>query len=88
MMKKAALKAVLSSLLILLFIFLAFTGALLFFGKTGVVWGISRGALRSCHFAAAITICVLIIIHLILNRRQYFSELRALIKKRIPPHEK
>ena len=80
-MKKPALKAILSSLLILLFLFLAFTGALLFFGKTGLVWGIPRSTLRSIHFVAAITTCVLIIVHLVINRRQYFSELRALVKR-------
>jgi len=81
MMKKRSFKAVLSTLLIVLFLLLAFTGALLYFGKTGVVWGFSRHILREAHFWVAISMCVLIPVHLILNFRLFKSELKALSGK-------
>ena len=76
-MKKLT-KAILSSLLILVYLLLAFTGALLYFGKTGVVLGIPRYILRETHFWVAIAMCVLIPVHLFLNLRVYLAELRAL----------
>ena len=75
-MKKLRLKAVLSTLLILIFLTLAFTGALLYFGKTGVVLGFSRQMLREAHFWIAVSMCALIPIHLILNLGIYRKELR------------
>ena len=77
-MKKLSIKAVLSTLLILVFLCLAFTGALLYFGKTGVVLGISRYMLREIHFWVAVTMCALIPVHLILNLRIFRAELRSL----------
>ena len=81
-MKKAHLKAIVSTLLILSFLFLAFSGALLHFGKTGVVLGMPRGALRTTHFYVAVFACVLIIIHLTLNCGVYLKELRSLWKRK------
>ena len=77
-MKRLSLKAILSSLLLLLFLFLAFSGALLHFGKTGLIWGFARHSLRDAHALAAVLICVLIAAHVFLNRRLYLRELRAL----------
>jgi len=81
-MKKVSIKAVLSTLLILIFLFLAFTGALLYFGKTGVVWGFSRHLLREIHFWAAVSMCALVPVHLILNLGLYLSELKMFGKKK------
>ena len=78
MKKQPLIKAILSTLLILIFLFMVFTGALLYFGKTGVVLGISRYVLREAHFWVAVSMCVLIPVHLIVNMRLYRSELRAL----------
>ena len=80
-MKKLRLKAILSSLLILVFLFLAFSGALLYFNKTGMVLGMPRGSLRDAHTVAAACTCVLIIAHVILNRRVYRRELESLAKR-------
>jgi len=80
-MKIQRLKAIISTLLILCFLTLALTGALLYFGKTGVIWGISRNALRVFHFYVAIAICMLASIHLITNFRLFKSELRAFRRK-------
>ena len=75
-------RAILSSMLILLFLFLALSGALMYFFKTGMILGIARYALREAHFVVAVAMCVLILIHFILNLRVYFSELRALLKRK------
>jgi len=80
-MKKLSAKAIVSSLMLLLFLFLAISGAILYFGKTGVIMGLSRSALRNAHTCAAILMCILVLIHLILNRRLYFSELKSIFKR-------
>ena len=79
--KKPSIKAIISSLLILIFLFLVFTGALMYFGKTGVVWGVSRYNLRAVHFWVAVSMCILIPVHFIVNFRLYRSELKALSKR-------
>ena len=76
-MKLTVLRAVISTLLLLAFILLVFSGALLYFAKTGVVWGVPRYVLRSLHICAAAAMCVCAPVHLIINRRQYLAELRA-----------
>ena len=81
LMKKISLKALLSTLLMVVLLILIFTGALLYFGKTGVIWGISRGVLRKFHFFTAVSMCVLVTVHLSLNCRLFLSELRALRKR-------
>jgi len=81
-MKRPHVKAVISSLLLLVFLFLATSGAMLYFGKTGVVLGFARSSLRNAHTWAAASMCVLVLVHLILNRRIYFGELKSLIKRR------
>ncbi|MCL2125759.1 MAG: DUF4405 domain-containing protein [Oscillospiraceae bacterium] len=81
MKRIAAVRAVLSTLLIIIVLFLAFTGALLYFGKTGLVWGISRYTLRGIHFAAAILMCLIVVIHFVVNRKIYVAGIRALTKR-------
>jgi len=76
-MKFSAVKAILSTLLLIAFLILVFSGALLYFGKTGVVWGISRYMLRGVHFCAAVLICICAPVHLFLNRKAYKAELRS-----------
>ena len=80
-MKRLRVKAVISSLLVLIFLFLATSGAMLYFGKTGVVMGFARSSLRNAHTCAAAFMCVLVIVHLVLNCRLYFSELKALVRR-------
>lgn len=80
-MKLSAVKAVLSTLLIPVFLTLVLSGALLYFGKTGVIWGIPRYMIRNGHTAAAALMCIIIPIHFVINRRIYRAELRALGKK-------
>jgi len=76
--KQLPVRAIISSLLLLLFLFLAFSGALLHVGKTGLVLGIARHALRDAHAIAALLTCVLIPIHVFFNRRLYLKALRTL----------
>ncbi|MCL2747248.1 MAG: DUF4405 domain-containing protein [Oscillospiraceae bacterium] len=75
-------KAVLSILLLLGFLFMALTGALLYFGKTGMLWGIPRGAWRQAHAVAALALCALVVAHLVLNRRILWRELCALFGRK------
>ena len=80
-MKLSAVKAVLSTLLIPVFLVLVLSGALLYFGKTGVVWGMPRYMIRNAHTVAAVLMCVIVPTHFILNHRIYRAELRALQAK-------
>jgi len=80
-MKRLHVKAIISSLLLLSFLFLAISGAMLHFGKTGVVMGFARGSLRNAHTWAAVFMCILVFVHLIMNIRLYISELKSLIGK-------
>jgi len=81
-MRQLSLKAIISSLLLLIFLFLAVSGSLLYFGKTGMLLGFSRYAWRAAHALAALLICVLISAHIFLNRRLYLKELSALGKRK------
>jgi len=81
-MKRLPVKAIISSLLLLAFLFLAISGAMLYFGKTGVVMGFARAALRNAHTWAAAFMCILVCVHLILNFRIYISELKSLARRR------
>ena len=80
-MKRLPVKAILSSLLLLTFLFLAASGAMLYFGKTGVVMGFARGTLLNAHAWAAVIMSVLVILHLFLNRGLYFSGLKSLFRR-------
>ena len=79
-MKRQSIKVILSTLLMLIVLFLAVTGTMLFFGKTGLVLGISRKVLREIHFYVAVSMCVLVAVHLVLNCKLYLAGLRALLK--------
>ena len=80
-MKHLAVKALLTSVLVLAFALMVLSGALLYFGKTGLVWGMPRYIIRSAHAATAVLLCIVVPTHLILNRRTYKAEIRALIRK-------
>ena len=87
-MKQLSIKAILSSLLLLTFLFLALSGALLYFGKTGVVLGFTRHTLRNAHAWAALLMCVLASVHLFLNLRLFGAELRSLSRRKPNDTEK
>ena len=75
---KPKLRAILSSLLALLLLFMAISGAALYFNKTGMVMGFPRASLRQAHFIMAAALCLLLALHLALNFKQYMAELRSL----------
>ncbi|MCL1975503.1 MAG: DUF4405 domain-containing protein [Firmicutes bacterium] len=77
-MKESSLKAIVSILLLALLVILALSGALLYFGKTGQVWGIARYALRNAHTVAALAAILVAALHLFLNRRFFLRGLSAL----------
>ena len=81
-MKLPAIKGIISSLLLLLIICLAITGTILYFGKTGMIWGIPRNVLRNAHTVMAVSMCILVVVHIVLNFRMYRAELRALVRKK------
>ena len=81
-MKKPRIKAILSTLLLLFFLILATTGAMLYFGKTGLVLGFARNTLRVVHALIALLMCLLIAAHLFLNRRAYLKEMKASVRNK------
>jgi len=81
-MKTHPVKAILSSLLAMLFLSIALSGILLYYGKTGLVMGIARNTLRETHFWSAVLMCLLVPIHFFLNRRLFYSEMTALFRRK------
>ena len=79
-MNRPSVKAVISSLLLLTFLFMAASGAMLYFGKTGIVLGFARGAIRNAHTLAAVVMGVLATLHLIMNCSLYMSEMKVLVR--------
>ena len=80
-MIRKRLKAVISSLLLLAFLYLAATGAMLYFGKTGLILGIPRRTLLDTHAWVALFMAVLVVVHLILNLQLYVAGLKSLAKR-------
>jgi len=80
-MKLPCLKAIISISLAIVFIVLVISGAVLHFGMTGVIWGVTRFTWRNIHLIAAVTMCGLVPLHLLVNRRILAAELRAFSKK-------
>jgi len=80
-MKKLKIKGIVSTLLLLTVLFLAVSGTMLYFGKTGMILGIARGDWRGVHAIVAIIMCALLVTHLFLNRKIYFNELKSLLKR-------
>ena len=80
-MKRPVFKAILSTLLFLLFAYLAFSGALLYFGKTGLMLGVSRNTWRETHARAAFSMGVIVLLHMVLNIRLYHGEWKTLFRR-------
>ena len=83
------IKAVLSSLLLIDFIVVIFTGMGLYFAPAGRIakinnWnflGFEKSQLENMHTLFGFIMLVLIIIHLSLNYKMFLSELKILFKK-------
>ena len=86
-MNKLSVKAIISTLLIIVFLLLALSGGMLHFATTGLVWGFTRHFLREFHFWIAVAMCALVIAHFILNSRLFGSEVRSIFRKKGPKSE-
>jgi len=80
-MKRQQIKGILSTILIFIFLIVAISGIMLHFGRTGMILGIRRGMLRDVHVWAGFLMCLLIPVHLLLNRLLYIGELKSLVKR-------
>ena len=79
-MIKLRLKGILSSVLIVLFLVVAVSGAMLYFGRTGLIMGIPRGVIRDAHIWSGFAMTAAVPLHLILNLRVFRGELKSLAK--------
>lgn len=77
-----SVRGVISTILIAAFIFSYGTGAVLYFSKTGMWLIFSRGFIKNLHVVCTITMGLCVIIHLILNRKLYISEVKSLLMKK------
>ena len=68
-------------MLLVLLLFISITGAMLYYGKTGLIFGISRALLLRCHARCALLFLALALCHLALNFRLFTSGLRGLFKR-------
>ena len=80
-MKHPSVKAILSSLLLLMMLYLGFSGCAMYFGRTGLILGITRHTLRQTHIIVGFVICILALIHFCLNMSLFTAEWRTLRKK-------
>lgn len=79
-MKHMGLKAILSSLLVAIFLLICASGVLLYFGKTGLILGFSRAFLLHFHAHLALLMLLLVSCHVVLNWRLFKRELKKLFK--------
>ena len=79
-MKHTATKAIVSIVLLLLFVYLAFSGGLLYFSKTGMMLGVSRYTWRESHAWVALLVCVLLVVHFMLNLPLFLAEWKLMLK--------
>ena len=79
--KYTKLKAFISCLLIAILILVSVSGAMLYFGKTGLVLGISRAFLRNFHAGCAVLFVLLAVCHLTLNLKSLLAGLSSTFKR-------
>lgn len=79
-MKKNKQRAIVSTVLLICFILVAATSAILYFNKSGIWMGIMRFTINEVHTWSGIVMMAAIIYHFILNWTMYKTELKALKK--------
>ncbi len=87
-MDMVKIRAILSSSLIVVFLFVAITGILLFIAPHGPhshaeQWsflGLSKETISKIHTITGFLFVVLVIVHFLINRTMYSTELKALTK--------
>jgi len=70
----------LSGLMLLVLLLVSVSGAMLFYGRTGVVLGVSRASLLHFHFRCALLFIVLALCHFSLNFKQFAFGLKKFFK--------
>ena len=83
------IRAVLSSLLLIIFIIVTFTGVGLHFSPSGKIakeinwsfFGLDKWQLEHMHTLFGFIMSALIIIHLFINRKLFLSEIKTLLKR-------
>jgi len=81
-MKRMRIKALISSMLILLLLAVSVSGAILYFGKTGVVLGFTRAFLLRFHAWCGLLFLAFGACHLALNFKLLTQEIRRLYGRR------
>ncbi|MCL2163541.1 MAG: DUF4405 domain-containing protein [Oscillospiraceae bacterium] len=79
-MKRIPLKAILSSLMLFNVFLLAVSGAMLYFGQTGLILGIRRSLLLKLHVGVSLLFLLFCALHLFLNFKLYRTELKKLFR--------
>lgn len=82
------IKGIVSSLIFIMFVPVGISGIGLYFAPSGrqsrlISWtffGISRSQLQAMHDVPGIILTVLFVIHMILNFRIYFNEVKCLVR--------
>lgn len=77
-LSKNALRAVISTLLMISGALALISGVILWIFKTGLIWFIPRKVMTDLHAISAIVMAVLIVVHVVLNVRMYRQEIAAL----------
>ena len=88
-MSVVKIRAVVSSLLVILFVIVLLTGIGLYLAPSGRIakeagWnflGVKRWELENLHTISGFIMAILLIVHLILNYKLLLTELRVLLKK-------
>ncbi len=83
------IRAILSSLLLIVFIIVVFTGIGLYFSPSGriaaeISWnflGFSKWRLENLHTLSGFIMSGLVIIHLLINYKMFLGEIKTLFKK-------
>jgi len=83
------IRAILSSLLIIIFTIVAITGIGLYIAPSGRIakettWyflGLNKWQLEKLHALSGFILVGLIIIHFLINRKMFSTEIKALVKK-------
>ena len=81
-MKKMRLKAALTCLLLLTLLLLSVSGAMLYFGKTGLILGFPRVFLLRLHLLCAVSFVLFGICHFALNFGLFVSEAKSFRPKK------
>ena len=79
-MTRMRIKAMASIALFLFLLVISVSGAMLYFGKTGLILGVSRALLLNIHARCSLLFAALVILHLALNFSLLKEELKKLFK--------